>query len=432
MARQVNRLTARTVATIRTPGRHADGNGLYLVVDPSGARRWLYLFRWQGKLKEMGLGGTTLVSLAEARSRAAEARRLVHEGTNPIEARRAASATAGAEPCTPTFGTFADTFVEAKAPALRNAKHVDQWRMTLGNVPIEMTKVRPEHAAATMASADALARLRAKPLPDVDTAAVLAVLKPIWSIKPETASRTRGRIESVLAAAKVAGHRTGDNPAAWKGHLDHLLPSRHKFRRGHHAAMPYPDVPAFVARLRERESLAALALEFAILTAARTGEVLGATWAEIDVTDAVWTVPAQRMKAGREHRVPLTEPALAILRKLEAFGTDELGHLFPGSRRGRPLSNMAMEMILRRMGAEATVHGFRSSFRDWCGEETSFPREIAEQCLAHRIGNAAELAYRRGDALAKRRPLMEAWARYCEPTTEGNVVELRRGGAAGE
>jgi integrase len=270
------------------------------------------------------------------------------------------------------------------------------------------------------------APLRSKPVDKVETSDVLAVLKPIWLEKPETASRLRGRIERVLNAAKAKGYRTGENPAAWRGHLENLLPRQSKLSRGHHAALPYADVPDFVAKLREREAVAALALEFAILTATRSGEVLNARWDEIDLEAKTWTIPAERMKAAREHRVPLSDPALSILVKLSASRVSEF--VFPGQRPNQPLSVMAMEMVLRRMGvADAvTVHGFRSSFRDWAGNETSFPRELAEHALAHVIGDKAEQAYRRGDALEKRRALMAAWSAHCEPARSGDVIEFSR------
>jgi integrase len=268
--------------------------------------------------------------------------------------------------------------------------------------------------------------LRSVPVDEIDTTAVLEVLQPLWASIPETASRVRGRIETVLDAARARGligpHEA--NPARWRGHLDKLLPKRQKLTRGHHAAMPFADVPQFMARLRKRDAVAALALEFTILTAARSGEVLGARWNEIDFGRKVWTVPAARMKGGREHRVPLSRRGLAVLKKLDAARTGE--YVFSGQRPGKPLSGMAMEMILRRMKADnVTVHGFRSSFRDWCGEVSTFPREVAEAALAHVGGDQTERAYRRGDALEKRRELMEAWANYCEPKT-GNVVSIAR------
>jgi integrase len=400
MARQVKRLSARTVATLTKPGRHADGDGLYLVVDASGARRWLFLFRWGGKLKEMGLGGVSSVSLSEAREKAGDARRILASGRNPIEARRSAKE---ARDAGTTFGVFADKLVAELLHGFRNEKHKWQWATTL----------------RTFA-----APLRPKRLDAISTDDVLAVLAPLWQTKHETASRLRGRIERVLDAAKAKGLRSGENPARWRGHLDKLLPKRRKLTRGHHAAMPYPNVPAFVAELREREAVAGMALEFCILNASRSGEVLGAKWPEIDRAAKVWTVPAERMKAGRAHRVPLTPRALEILDRAEMIRGGE--YVFPGQRHARPLSPMAMEMMLRRMKVEnATVHGFRSSFRDWAGECTAFPREVAEGALAHTIGDATERAYRRGDALEKRRKVMEAWAAFlAAPKAAGTVVPI--------
>lgn len=388
MGRAVKKLSARTVTTLSKPGRHSDGDGLYLVIDPSGARRWLYLFRWQGKLKEMGLGGVSTVSLADARDKAAEARKLVRAGVNPIEAKREAEAAVEAGK---TFGQCADELVEDIKDGFRNEKHKWQWSHTLKT-----------YAAS----------LRPIPIDAVSTEHVLDVLKPLWSTKQETASRLRGRIERVLDAAKAKGNRTGDNPARWRGHLDHLLPRRQKLQRGHHPAMPYADVPAFIADLRMRDATAAAALEFTVLCASRSGEVLGATWGEFDRKAKVWTIPGKRMKAGLEHRVPLTDRALAILEAAEKVKQNE--YVFPGARKGKPLSNMAMAVLLKkRMKHESlTVHGFRSSFRDWAGESTAFPREVAEAALAHIVGDETERAYRRDDALEKRRKLIEAWAKF--------------------
>jgi integrase len=310
----------------------------------------------------MGLGGVSAVSLSDAREKAGDARRMLAAGRNPIEARRAAEA---AREAGTTFGAFADQVVASLSGGFRNAKHLSQWSMTLTSYA---------------------APLRDKPLDAIRTDDVLAVLAPLWQTKHETASRLRGRIERVLDAAKAKGLRSGENPARWRGHLDKLLPKRRKLTRGHHPAMPYPDVPAFVAKLRDREAVAGMALEFCILNASRSGEVLGANWPEIDRKAKVWTVPAERMKSGREHRVPLTARALEILDRVETIRAGD--YVFPGQRRGRPLSAMAMEMMLRRMKVEnATVHGFRSSFRDWAGECTSFPREVAEGALAHTIGD---------------------------------------------
>ena len=390
MARTLNRLTDGKVSSrVRQteedkglkPGRHADGGGLYLVVEKSGAKRWSFLYRQNGRLREMGLGGLVNVPLADARGKAAEARRILGDRANrgdPIAEFKRVSGTV------PTFGDFADKFIHAKGPGWRNEKHRAQWKMTL-----------TEYAAP----------LRRKLVNEITTEDVLSVLKTLWADKPETAARLRGRIERVLDAARAAGHRAGENPARWRGHLDHLLSKRQKLTRGHHAAMTYVDVPAFLARLRERPAVAALALEFLILTAARTGEVLGAKWGEIDIEARLWTVPAERMKSNREHRVPLTERSFDILAGAKKLETDD--YVFPGQRRGRPLSNMSMEMLLRRMGVDVTVHGFRSAFRDWCGDKTTFPREVAEAALAHKISDETEAAYRRSDALEKRRRLMD-------------------------
>lgn len=385
MAREINRLSARKVTSIDKAGRHADGGGLYLIVDHSGAKRWAFIYRRDEKLREMGLGGINAVTLARARELATQARADLQDGKDPIALKKATQEV-------PTFGAAADAFIKAMKPQFRNAKHVAQWEMTL-----------------TKYAAD----LRDKPVNEIATTDVLAVLEPIWLEKNETASRLRGRIERVLDAAKAKGHRTGENPALWRGHLSNLLPKRQKLTRGHHAALPYADVPAFVEQLRARASTAARALEFTILTAARSGETLNARWREIDRVAKVWTVPGERMKAGREHRVPLTPQALAILEEMAQAGAEPDAYVFPGQKEGRPLSPMAMEMQLRRMKVAVTVHGFRSSFRDWCSEETAFAREIAEAALAHVVGDATERAYRRGDALEKRRQLMTAWADYC-------------------
>ncbi|MFG1350130.1 tyrosine-type recombinase/integrase [Xanthobacter autotrophicus] len=402
MARATNRLTARTVANLKEPGRYADGGGLYLQVGPTGTKAWLFMFRRDGKRREMGLGSARDVGLAEARQKAEDARRLTAERQDPLESRKASMARQKEAEEVPSFGAFADALVENIEGGFRNDKHVYQWKQTLG----------PAYCA----------KIRDKKLGEVTTDDVLAVLQPIWQEKNETASRLRGRIERVLDAAKAKGLRTGENPARWRGHLDTLLPKRQKLQRGHHPAMPYAEVPAFLTELRMREAMAARALEFAILTAARSGEVLGAMWGEVDLKAEVWTVPAARMKAGREHRVPLTAPAIAILRALEALhpeDDDKGAYIFPGQRKGRPLSGMAMEMLLRRQKLEITVHGFRSSFRDWAAEETGFPREIAEAALAHVVGDATERAYRRGDALEKRRELMMAWASHCQAVAVG-------------
>lgn len=413
MARPRNMLTAKQAESLG-PGRHADGGGLYL--DREGARsRWVFMWTRNGKRREMGLGpaGKGGVSLAKAREKAQQARDDLDAGLDPIEARDSREA----QPAViPTFGETADAFVSSLAGQWRNEKHRAQWAMTL-----------KKYAA----------KLRPLPVDKIDTAAVLECLAPLWQSRPETASRLRGRIERVLDAARAKGHRTGENPARWRGHLDHLLPARQKLTRGHHAALAYDDMPAFMASLRQREAVAALALEFLILTAARTGEVIGARWSEIDFAAKVWTVPAARMKAGREHRVPLTPKAIAVLRNAEALipaDAKDTGalHVFPGPRKGG-LSNMAMAALLKRMKVGTTVHGFRSAFRDWAGEVSTFPREVAEAALAHVVGDATERAYRRGDALEKRRKLMEAWAGYIEPKhgARPNVYDFQRKRGAG-
>jgi integrase len=405
MAGGKQKLTARAAATTK-PGRYGDGGGLYLVVSPSGARKWVYRFTCAGRVTETGLGSADVVSLSEARGKSHQARRLLDAGENPIAAKRqAALINAGI----PTFGAVADTLLAAKQSEWRNEKHREQWRASL----TEFSEP-----------------LRPCPVDEIDTAAVLAVLKPLWQTKPETASRLRGRIESVLDAAKAQGYRSGENPAAWRGHLAHLLPKRGKLSRGHHAAMDYQEIPAFVAQLRECDAVAAMALEFCILTAARSGEVYGARWSEIDMAAKVWTLPAARIKAAREHRIPLSERALAILQRLSVAKTGD--YVFPSPRGRKPLSHVAMAKVMRRLQIDGpTVHGFRSGFRDWCGEATHFPREVAEAALAHVVGDKAEQAYRRGDALEKRRAMMEAWAAFCEPKSGGNVIQFAKsdGGA---
>ncbi len=386
MGREVNKLTALGISRAKEPGRYGDGAGLYLLIDPGGARRWILVFRQGGRQREMGLGSASVVTLADARRRRDEVRRLISEKRDPI-AERQHSRPAATEAM--TFGAFADALVPELAKGFRNAKHAAQWTSTLN----------------TYASP-----LRSKPVADITTDDVLAVLSPIWTTKSETASRVRGRIEKVLDAAKARGLRTGENPARWRGHLSILLPKRRKLMRGHHAALPFEEVPAFVANLRARSAVTALALEYTILTAARVSNSLGARWDEIDRRAKVWTVPAERMKAGVEHRVPLSPRVLEILDAVEPLRRGE--YVFPAFRADRTLSNMALSALLKRMGVKATSHGFRSSFRDWAGEATDHPREVAEAALAHAVGDAVELAYRRGDALEKRRLMMNEWSTF--------------------
>jgi integrase len=396
MARKINRLNARAVATTMKLGRHADGGGLYLSISRNGGRRWVFLYRWRGKPTEIGFGSARDVTLARARELASQARTNLTEGINPKDARKPSAVT--------TFGECADRLIEAMRPSWRNDRHAAQWEMTLR---------------------DYAAPLRRLPVDKIVTDDVLAVLKALWNAKPETASRLRGRIERVLDAAKAQGLRSGENPARWRGHLDQLLPKRQRLTRGHHAAMAYADVATFMPHLQSRKATAALALEFVILTAARTGEVLGAKWVEFDLDRAVWTVPATRMKAGREHRVPLSECALKIVKALHETRDSDL--VFPGQKSGTPLSVPALLILLRRMKIEgATVHGFRSAFRDWAAECTNFPNEVCEAALAHVIENKSEAAYRRSDLFDKRRKLMDAWAAYCATPKTDKIVAFRR------
>lgn len=378
MARPINRLSARAVQTLKEPGYHADGGGLYLLVGPTGAKSWVLRYQIRGRRREMGLGSAVLVSLQEARAAAIAQRRLLAQGLDPLEERKAAAAVGS------TFGECAEALIVSLAPGWKHEAQAEQWRQSL----------RDYGPRADM------------PIKDVDTAAVMACLQPIWASKTETANRVRGRIERVLDWARVHGLRTGDNPARWRGHLDKLLPKPSRVAKAtHHAAMPYADVPAFMARLAERDGAARRALRFTILTAARTGEVTGADWPEFDLATGVWTIPAERMKGGREHQVPLSAPALALLRAM------------PRDRRPFALSENAMLYLVQKappkgLGLPFTVHGFRSSFRDWAAETTEYPNELVEMALAHAIRNRAEAAYRRGNLLERRRRLMEDWADY--------------------
>jgi integrase len=400
MAKHIlNRLSARKVASALKPGRYVDGGGLHLVVGAGGSRKWVFRFAAGGKQHDMGLGAVRDVSLPEARQFAAAARGHVRAGRDPIAAREELRRTSQEMP---TFGTIADALIDGIEHGFRSGKHRAQWRMTLR-----------KYAAP----------LRSKPVDQITTADVLGVLQPLWQSKPETASRLRGRIERVLDAARAKGHRTGENPARWRGHLNALLPKRPKHTRGHHTAMPFADVPDFATKLRGDANVGARALEFLILTAARSGEVLGARRSEIDLNERIWTVPASRTKAGRVHRVPLSDRTSEIVLDLLAMHSGD--HVFPGARVSKPLSSMALAMTLRRMGIAFTVHGFRSAFRDWAGERTHFSRELAEAALAHVVGDETERAYRRGDALERRRELMDAWALFCAPKAP-NVVPIMR------
>jgi integrase len=404
----------RALAAQGAAGRHADGGNLYLHVLGPGRALWSLRYMRQGKAREMGLGpatGPAAVALAEARERAAEAMRRLRDGDDPIERRRAEREEAERQrEARRTFRGVADLYIAAHESAWRNPVHKAQWRSTLDAYA---HPVIGDMAVSAISTDD-----------------VLRILTPIWAEKPETASRVRGRIESILDYATARRWRPAvDNPARWRGHLSHMLPPRRKLARvEHHAALPWQDVPAFMAKLRAQSATAARALEFTVLTAARTGEAIGARWSEIDMDAALWAVPAERMKGVRAHRVPLSGAALAVLRHMLPLRPAEAGDgfVFPGLKPGRPLSNMAMLKLLERMGhGDLTVHGFRSAFRDWTAEATHTPHAVAEAALAHAIPSATEAAYRRGDLFEKRRALMNEWAAFCAKAPAA-VVALRR------
>lgn len=410
MPRPIERLSALGLSKLaRRKGVFCDGGGLYLHSDPPAQCSWLFRYRLSGKTRWMGLGPYPAISLAKARELASNARTLKALGTDPIGQRDASRATARLEVVrTITFKQCAETYVKAHRVGWRNAAHASQWENTL--------------------RAYAYPHIGALSVQAIDTSLVMGVLEPIWTAKPETASRLRGRIETILNWAKVRGYRDGENPARWKGHLDHLLPAKNKVRRvQHHAAMPYGQLPDFMAGLREQDGIGARAFEFLILTAARTGEVIGARWAEIDLKNRLWTIPAERMKAGKEHRVPLCARAVAILQAIKPENAQSDTFLFPGNKPHKPLSNMVFLMLLRRMKlGQLTAHGFRATFKTWATERTNFPREVIEAALAHVAGDKIEAAYQRGDVFDKRLRLMTAWADYCgtEPSTEANIVSM--------
>ena len=404
----VGKLTALAVTKARKRGMYGDGAGLYLAIARGGSKSWILRYKVGGRSRHLGLGPLHAIGLAQARERAADARRLLLDGHDPIEARRASRGAARLDAAKAmTFDQCAEAYIAAHRAGWRNPKHARQWTATLG------AYASPVFGALSVQA--------------IDTALVMKVVEPIWATKPETAARLRGRIESVLDWARVRQYRDGENPARWRGHLDHLLPAKtkvHKVR--HHATLAYAELAAFMAALRAQDGVAARALEFVVLTAARSGEVLGARWSEIDINEKIWIVPAVRMKGGREHRVPLSDRALAILKDMKTLGRDDF--VFPGQRPRRPLGTNTLTVLLRKMGrGDLTVHGFRSSFRDWCAERTSFPSEVAEMSLAHAIGNKVEAAYRRSDLFEKRRRLMDEWARFCDaPAAKAAVIPMRR------
>lgn len=393
MPKVAKELSATEVRRINRRGFHAVGGvtGLLLRVSPTDTRSWILRVTVGKKRRDIGLGGYPSVTLAQARERAREARRLIEEGIDPAERRKAAKLALVASQEAMTFKQATAAFLRVKQTEWRNPKHRDQWQSTLET-----------YAFPVMGDL---------PVAKVELRHVVDTLEPIWTTRTETAKRLRGRIEHVLSWATVSGHRQGDNPARWKGHLDAVLPSPGKVAKvAHHSALPWEQIGDFMADLRQREGMAARALEFAILTAARSGEVRGATWDEIDLEGRCWTIPAERMKAGREHRVPLSDAAVTLLEALPRMeGSD---HVFTAPR-GGALSDMSLPAVCRRMKVDAVPHGFRSTFRDWCAERTNYPREVAELALAHSIGNAVEAAYRRGDLFAKRAKLMNDWARWC-------------------
>lgn len=392
MPKIAKQLAERTVAALKTDGRYAVGGiaGLHLRIS-AGHRGWILRVLVGDKRKDIGLGAYPLISLAQARERAWKIHEAIREGRDPVAPRKlqrqALISQAAVEK---TFQWCADEFLKAKSSEWKNAKHRQQWENTLETYAIPHLG----HLAVSQ----------------LDLPHILACLEPIWHTKNETASRLRGRIESILDWATVRKYRSGDNPARWKGHLDKVLPAPSKIQKvEHHRAIPVADMSDFLSMLRARVGIAARALEFVIFTAARSGEARGATWSEIDMKAAIWIVPAERMKAGVEHRVPLSLEALQLLQTLPRIDHSKL--LFPGSK-GQPLSDMSMTAVMRRMEVDAVPHGFRSTFRDWVGEQTNYPRELAEQALAHTIENKVEAAYRRGDGLEKRRQMMQDWASH--------------------
>ncbi|MCF7996180.1 MAG: integrase arm-type DNA-binding domain-containing protein [Chromatiaceae bacterium] len=407
----MGKLTSNAVKAA-APGKHEDGEGLRLVVTKTGSRKWVLRYQLSGRRREMGLGTYPAVSLKLARDKAAQARSQAAQGVDPISAR------AKVETTTPTFTQAAARFIRSKRHEWSNRKHARQWAATI------RTYAKPV--------------IGQKPVDTITTEQVLAILQPLWTSRTETAKRVQGRIENILDFASAMKWRDQSNPARWRGHLDKLLPSATKVKRQqnggttrHHPAMPYSAVPGFMSELQQLGSVSALALQFTILTAARTSEVLLATWSEVDLEAAIWTIPASRTKARREHRVPLTEAAMAVLRRVPRVEGNN--HIFTGARQGRPLSNMAMLQVMRGLGygvngdrGDYVPHGFRSGFRDWAGEVSSFPRDVCEMALGHVIESKVEAAYRRGDLFEKRRRMMSEWAEWCGKGTEKNVVNIHQ------
>lgn len=416
MGKQIEKLSALAVSRAKKKGYYADGNNLYLQVVASGAKTWIFRYMLNGKSREMGLGAVHAVTLAEAREKAVDCRKLLASGIDPLAARDAAqSAKKMEEAKAQTFQQCAEAYIASHKDAWRNAKHVWQWENTMERFAYPV--------------------IGDLPVQEVDVALVLKILEPIWKTKTETATRVRGRIELILDYAKSKELFKGENPARWRGHLQNLLAKPSKIRKvKHQPALPYAEINDFLTKLKAEEGTASPALAFAILTATRTSETLKAQWQEFDLKAKLWSIPYTRMKAGREHRVPLSEAAIAILKDMQKqqklLELEKCPYVFTTHKAGKPMSNMAMLMLLRRMNRkDITVHGFRSTFRDWAAEQTHYPREVAETALAHISGDRVELAYRRSDLFDKRRQMMDAWARYCstpaaKAKTGGKVVKL--------
>lgn len=406
--RSVNKLSAQKIEALSKPGLYADGLGLYLQVSITGTKSWLFRFMRDGRSRKMGLGAYHTVSLKLARQKALDCRLKLDAGLDPIEDRngtRQAQKLDAAKAI--SFQECAEKYIAAHRGSWKNAKHAEQWPATL--------------------TAYVYPVIGELPVAAVDVGLVLKILEPIWTEKTETASRVRGRIETVLDWAAARKYREGENPARWRGHLDKLLPARSKVAKvRHHPALPYVEAGAFLSALRPMEGVSPLALEFAILTATRTNETISATWGEIDLASKMWIIPPERMKAGKEHRVPLSSRALEILESLPRDTASRF--VFIGDKKGKPLSNMALLMALRRMGrADLTVHGFRSTFRDWAAEQTAYPNELVEMALAHIVSDKTEAAYRRGDMLEKRRRLMEDWSTFCNAKPRTGAITPIRG-----
>jgi integrase len=408
MAKTLARLSALKVNSLKARGMHADGGGLYLQITDTGAKSWIYRFTLNGRLRDMGLGSATDISLADARTRAAECRRLRSHGIDPIESRKQTREQATLDAAhSISFRECAEAFIASHEASWRNDKHKAQWGSSL-----KMYAYPPFGRISVQT---------------IDTALVMKALQPIWGTKTSTAARVRGRIERVLDWASARGYRKGDNPARWRGHLENLLPVPTKIAKvKHHNALPFANMPDFVKKLRSQPGVAALGLEFLILTGTRTSESLLAQWDEIHEATAIWTIPGSRMKAGKDHRVPLSKAALALLARARPLSKGD--YVFESARRSCPMSNMAFLALLHRMDRfDITTHGFRSTFRDWVSECTSHTGEVAEMALAHVVDNKVEAAYRRGDLFEKRKKLMEDWARFCDGRYESaNVLPIQR------